>query len=193
MLATLRSARRSAARAAVLLSAALLTACGGDSSTGPGETPVFDTPRTEVPDVLVGRWMYGSISPTNFWNDHTGQYAGNAYGFADHITFQENGTYTRLVYIYTQNYGCRTQVWTQMQGTVTVDGETFTLYPGVGRYKAADTCIARYNFDRAMTRAELAEKQGDGYDWFFQTESGRTYLMVGPEGSGEAAHYAAGE
>jgi len=161
--------------------AALLAACGGDSSTGPGDGPGGDTPSSEVPRDLVGSWRYGSISPTNFWNDHTGQYAGNAYGFADYITFQRSGTFTRLVYIYTNSYGCQTQVWTQMEGTVEADDETFTLYPTKGRYKVADHCVQRNNYERPMQANELRERQGDEYHWAFEENEydGKTYLAIG--------------
>jgi hypothetical protein len=163
--------------------AALLAACGGDSSTGPGddgEGPDGGTPSSEVPPDLVGSWRYGSISPSNFWNEHTGQYAGNAYGFADYITFQRRGKFTRLVYIYTNSYGCQTQVWTQMEGTVEADDETFTLYPTKGKYKVADNCVQRNNYERPMRANELREKQGDEFRWSFEEGEydGRTYLAI---------------
>lgn len=161
-----RAARASSAfvrRLALVCGAALLAACGGsDAVTGPGGG---GTPRSDLPEGLVGRWRYGVVSSTNFWNDHTGVYAGNAYGISDYYDFAANGTYKRLTYIYTNSYGCQTQVWTEMQGTLTADDERFTLYPTQGRYKVADNCAASRNYTRPMTAAELTERQGDVWVW----------------------------
>ena len=191
-----RTLRRAWAAALALSLTAAMAACGSDSSTGPGDNPgggPGGTPGTEVPSELAGAWRYGSISPTNFWDDHTGQYMGNAYGFGDFLNFQRNGRYTRLVYIYTNSYGCQTQVWTQMEGTVRVDGSTFALYPTKGRYKVADNCAASRNYERPMTGDELADKQGDAYNFTFESDGGRSYLMIGVGDSDERAHYEADE
>ena len=195
-----RYVRRAWAGALALCLTTVMAACGSDSSTGPGgdsnDGPGGNpggTPGTEVPSELAGAWRYGSISPTNFWDDHTGQYMGNAYGFGDFLSFERSGRYTRLVYIYTNSYGCQTQVWTQMEGTVRVDGFTFALYPTKGRYKVADNCAASRNYERPMTGDELAEKQGDLYNFTFANENGRSYLMIGVGDSEERAHYEADE
>ena len=182
-----RAARRLAAVAAVA-AALLLAACGGsDKVAGPGGG---DTPRSELPAALAGTWVYGNISPTNFWNEHTGQYAGNAYGFADYLDLDANGTYTRLVYIYTNSYGCMTQVWTEMQGTLTADEWTFTLYPTQGRYKVASNCSASQNYQRPMTAAEVAQKQGESRTWERTQSNGRTYILVNIPGSDDLpVHY----
>jgi hypothetical protein len=179
-------ARRLAAVALLSLST-LAAACGGsDSATGPS---IGDTPRSEVPEELVGDWLYGSISPTNFWNDHTGQYAGNAYGFSDYWQLDEDGSFQRYIYIYTQNYGCRTQVWTHMQGTVVVSSGSLAAYPQRGDYKVADTCVSRNNYRRAMTRDELLDKQGDEFDYGFDVLNGQLWLLMAPSGTGSVAHY----
>jgi hypothetical protein len=178
---------RAAAIAAVV---ATLAACGGGGdSTGPGAVD-DDTPRTDVPSQLAADWLYGSISPTNFWDDHTGQYSGNAYGFSDYVMLEADGTYKRYIYIYTQYYGCRTQSYTYHVGTVTVNGSTITYYPQQGKYKATDNCVDRRNFERAMTRDEVIDAQGDAWDWELGTDlNGQTVLLAGPAGSGEQATY----
>jgi hypothetical protein len=168
--------------AALAICAVALAACGGDSSTGPGGGGGVDpdTPRSAVPQELARGWMYGLISPTDFWDDHTGQYLGNAYGAADYYTFSSDGHFTELVYIYTQVYSCRTQVWTQMEGTVVVSGSAITKYPSKGQYKVADTCSQRNNYTRPMTASELREKQGQTATWGWETDeySGKTYLVI---------------
>jgi hypothetical protein len=74
----------------------------------------------------VGDWRYGSVSPTNFYSDHTGAYSGNAYGFSRHYTFFADGSYKDYVYIYAESYGCRQQNWVEMSGTVQFTGASFT-------------------------------------------------------------------
>ena len=178
-----------AVRLAAVAAALLLAACGGgsDAVAGPGGG---NTPRSDLPAALAGTWVYGNISPTNFWNSHTGQYAGNAYGFADYLALQANGTYTRLVYIYSNVYGCQTQVWTEMKGTLTADGEAFTLYPTQGRYKVADNCAASRNYERPMTGSEVANKQGETFTWERTQQNGKTYILVNAPGSSDApVHY----
>lgn len=173
------------------LAGLLLAGCGGGGG-GSGATH-YDTPRTEVPADLVGDWLYGTISPTNFWDDHTGQYEGSAYGISDYYRFDGDGTFEEYTYLYTQSYGCRTQAWTRMEGTVAFDGATFTKYAGAGRYRAADNCIAAYNFERDMKPEEVAQHQGQVYDWGLEADpaSGDVVLWIAPAGSGEAAAYEA--
>lgn len=177
---------RAAAITAVVVT---LAACGGGDSTGPGAV-VDDTPRTDVPSELAGDWLYGSISPTNFWNDHTGTYSGNAYGFSDYVMLEADGSYKRYIYIYTEYYGCRTQSYTYHVGTVTVNGGTITYYPQQGKYKATDNCVASRNFERPMSRDEVVDAQGDAWDWEIGVDAlGQTVLLAGPSGSGEQATY----
>lgn len=172
--------RRVRTWSSLLVLAASIAACS-DSSTGPNT----DTPSTLVPDELAGEWVYGTISPTNFWDDHTGQYVGNAYGIGVILDLEPNGRYSQMVYIYTQAYSCRTQVWTHMEGTVTVNGSALTFYPHKGNYKAADTCIAKNNFQRAMTKQEIEDKQGETWAWQLDYSSGQEKLFTGPGGPSE--------
>lgn len=192
----IRSSRaRRAARAAAVVArrlalagtAALLAACGGsDATTGPvgGETP-----RSELPTPLVGSWRYGMISPTNFWDDHSGAYAGNAYGISDYYEFAAGGTYKRMTYIYTTTYGCHTQVWTEMQGTLTATDQRFTLYPTQGRYKVASSCSGSQNYTRPMTAAEVAGKQGEVWLWARAVENGRHFLVADVPDGDDPAYY----
>jgi hypothetical protein len=183
-------ASRVRAAALVIAATSLLAACGGgDSATGPD--PVDDsTPRTDVPSQLAGNWMYGSISPTNFWDDHTGQYSGNAYGFSDYVILSGNGTYERYIYIYTQYYSCRTQAYTVHRGTVTVSASAIAYYPQRGKYKVTDTCVSSRNYERNMTSEEVHDAQGESWDWELGTGSnGQTVLLLGPSGSGEQVEY----
>ena len=184
-----RAARAVARRLSFVGAAALLAACGGsDAATGPGG-PGGETPRSELPSALVGNWRYGVVSPSNFWDDHTGAYAGNAYGISDYYEFAAGGTYKRLTYIYTTTYSCHTQAWTEMQGTLTATGERFVLYPTQGRYKVASNCSSSSNYTRPMTAAELAGKQGEVWLWGRTVENGRHYLVADVPDGDDPAYY----
>ena len=176
---SLPSARRHAARAittaALATSAALATACAAtDEVAGPDGPPVAGS----VPAEFVGGWRYGEISPTNFWDDHTGVYSGNAYGMSHQYVFESGGTFKEYVYVYTQTYGCRTQAWVEMSGTVRFDGATFTTAVASGRFKTTDTCSASHNYDRAMTAAERGERSATTAYAAGTDGSGATYLEI---------------
>jgi hypothetical protein len=173
-------ARRYSVIAAMAVVAA---ACGDKNATGPEDEPT--TPVTSVPSQLAGEWMYGTISPTNFWNDHSGQYSGNAYGIGVFLDFKPNGRFTQLIYIYTQQYNCRTQTWTQMEGTVTVSGSQISFYPTKGNYKASDNCVSSHNFQRPMKASELQAEQGETWGWSIDQSSGQPKLYTGPGGPSE--------
>ena len=167
-------------RAAAALAVTLLAACSesADATAPDGAPDAGDPSGGAVPSAVVGAWRYGSISPTNFWNDHTGTYAGNAYGMSDHYVFEANGKFKEYVYIYTQSYGCRTQAWVEMEGTVSFDASTFTKQVARGRFKVADSCAASRNYDRAMTSAEARERS-KSHEYAIRTDaSGRSYLQI---------------
>ena len=44
-------------------------------------------------------------------------------------------------------------VWTQMEGTMTAGGDSFTLYPNQGKYKVADNCNSSRNYSIAAVAA----------------------------------------
>ena len=149
-------------------------------STPAPSTPAPNTPAPSgtIPSAVIGAWRYGAISPTNFWNDHTGVYSGNAYGMSDQYEFAADGTFKEYVYIYTQSYGCRTQVWVEMQGRVQFDETTFTKRVASGRFKTTDTCAASRNFDRAMTESEAVERSKRAAYAVRADASGKSYLQI---------------
>lgn len=194
--------------AALALFALLASACSGGDSTGPNGdgtgSPVEnpgdnggsgdnggDNGGTQVPAELVGKWMHGTISPTNFWDDHTGQYMGNAYGMADYVTFGKDGRYEEFVYLYSQMYNCRTQIWTSKQGTVSVNGDEITFHLKKGKYQVADTCSQRNNYSRPMTADEVEKGDNKTWSWKFAPNeySGDTYLYLGWDDSSEPMEY----
>lgn len=93
-----------------------------------GESTDYDnSPKTPVPAELISPtayWQFGILSSTNFYDSYNSQYkdgAGGSYMFYD---FNEDGTYTGLLYLKaTSSAGETRQSWTETKGTVVV-GET---------------------------------------------------------------------
>ena len=168
--------RRRALAALPALALIALAACS--DSSGPGDSWAGE--GGHVPSSVQGDWKFGTISMISFWDDHTGDYLGTAGGVAVFFEFEPNGTYKHYVYVLVRNYGCVTQSWTEMRGTVDFSETTFLATPKQGKFKASDNCNDRYNFQRAMTSAELAERRRE-YLWKFEQNpnDGKTYLMVG--------------
>ncbi|ADO70855.1 uncharacterized protein STAUR_3063 [Stigmatella aurantiaca DW4/3-1] len=161
--------------------AALLSGCSDDEET-PGNPP---------PSELEGEWKFGTISFTNFYGDQ-GQYVGNAGTVAVYFDFDKNGKFKQQIYIGQRNYGCLTQVWTEMEGTATFTSTTFTTHPSKGRYKTSDNCTSANNIDRSMTDKER-EDRNVLYTWKFgkfeeNPEDTKTYLMISQD-QGEYWNY----
>lgn len=176
----LRRPRRITALAACALTA-LTTACTvAEETTGPDATPATGSgPVTgSVPAEFVGGWRYGSVSPTNFWDDHTGVYSGNAYGMSNQYIFGRDGSFKEYIYIYTQSYGCQMQAWVEMSGAVRFDDASFTTQVTGGRFKTIDTCASSHNKDRAMTDAERRERSGASGYAARTDAAGRAYLEI---------------
>ena len=132
------------------------------------DTTDVQTPRTEVPDEIVGAWEHGYIDFELWENYPQGKWAGrNAIPSREAMVFQKNGEarfyrYEFAFNMYEELIDCR--------GTVTFNNDgTFTFYPREGRKRFFDKQHAFNNKDRALTSAELsgpkiAGKRGYTYD-----------------------------
>ncbi len=103
-----------------------------DSDVGPDNGPVDygDSPRTRIPAELISRtqyWQFGILSSTNFYDSYNSTYndgGGGSYMFYD---FNEDGTYTSLLYLKaTSSAGETRQAWTEKKGTVVVGEVTLS-------------------------------------------------------------------
>jgi hypothetical protein len=147
-----RAARRCAF---AVCAAALLAGCGGgDAATGP------DTPRTRIPDALVGQWQNGisALPGLNDWLAQTYSYPvpnvddiveiqSSTLGFAWY--FYADGRYEHIwMWDTGYAYGARVrkQVWHE-QGAAALAGAELTLSPAGARYTALDSCSPGMNTD----------------------------------------------
>jgi hypothetical protein len=189
----IRRGRRSMLLAVLFAGAAPLAACGAtaaepdDSAPNAGSAGAGGSgtsggaSASTTPASVLGSWIFGVFSPTDFYNASTGQYIGNAYGTSVIFKFTPDGQYEQTVLIHSTVYSCRTQVYVYNKGTVKFSGGEFRVYPTSGRVRSNDTCNASFNYDRAD---DIARKQGDRYSWSFQRNAGdgKTYLMIGVGG-----------
>ena len=176
-----RALRRTVALATILLST-VVAAC----NTEAGATEPDDNGNngggngTAFPSELTGSWVFGLISPTDFYNASTGEWVDNAYGTAVLFDFKPDGRYTQSILIKTSAYNCRMQVYIYNEGRAQVEGSLIKVYPTKGTIRSRDTCNAVNNYERPD---DIARKQGDKYGWTFQQESdGKTYLLIGVGG-----------
>lgn len=156
----------------------LSAACKKDGVNGidPGTDPDVGTPPSgnKVPAELVGKWSYGTFSPTNFWN-YNGTYAGNAYEQALVFDIHADGTYEQYVINSTTSYNCRTEAYTYFKGKITVNqnNHSFVITPTSGRYRGFYSCAPKSNIDRDAKSSELKQEQMN-----YQVESGKTAVLL---------------
>lgn len=178
-----RTSRRALATASLLFAAAV-SACGHEvnAATGPGDSNNNGGGgnSSAFPAQLVGTWIYGVISPTNFYDAYTGAWVSNAYGTSVLFEFGANGTYKQSILIATSAYSCRSQVFVYNEGRAVVEGSSIKVYPTKGTLRARDNCVAANNYDRPDN---IAAKQGSVYGWTFKLhDDGKTYLLIGVNG-----------
>jgi hypothetical protein len=142
----------------LFIMAAVVGAMGCKSENGTEEEPppTNNTPRTEVPDELVGAWEHGSIDFAFWENYREGYWAGrNATPSREAMIFNKNGD--AKFYRYEFAYGVYEEL-IDCEGTVAfnVSEGTFTFYPTKGRKRFYDTRSPTKNVDRALTSSELA-------------------------------------
>lgn len=118
------------------------------------EPQPIGTPRTQVPDELVGAWDDGALDFTTWENYREGYWAGrNAAPTREAMVFSKNGDakfyrYEFALNVYEELIDC--------EGTVAFHGDgTFTFYPVSGRKRFHDFSYSPQSVDRALTADEL--------------------------------------
>src|SRR5215204_1089598 len=106
-----------------------------------------NTPRTQVPDEIVGAWENGSLDFALWENYREGYWAGrNATPSREAMVFSKNGDakfyrYEFAFNLYEELIDCT--------GTVTFNNDgTFTFYPAKGRKRFYNTRHSEDNKDR---------------------------------------------
>jgi hypothetical protein len=122
----------------------------------PGEPGPAPTPKTEVPDELVGAWQSSPIDFTLWESYREGYYAGrNAVPSREAMVLHEDGDakfyrYEFAFNLYEELIDCA--------GTVAFHGDgTFTFYPVAGRKRFYDSRHSENNTDRALSAEELLD------------------------------------
>lgn len=107
------------------------TSCKKDQHESPG---TVDTPKTEIPDAYVGKWIAGNFNPAHF-ADYDGSRQADLMNTVAY-NFKKDGTAEQYIYYYYDD-GSEKQALTYRKGTVTFDAATTTLKfnPTQGRYR----------------------------------------------------------
>ncbi|WP_224998495.1 hypothetical protein [Cesiribacter sp. SM1] len=131
-----------------------------------------------VPGEVVGKWMWGSFSYSNFWS-YDGQYAGKPWEQALVLVFKANGEFEEYVINATTSYNCKTEAFTFLKGAVDFNEAegTFTLTPTEGNYRGFYSCTPGSNFNRAATAQELQELT-KSYYYTKMVKEGKTYFVM---------------
>ena len=135
--------------------AVLLVITGCNHKDG-GSVLIPDTPRSEVPDALVGQWLNGTFAMSN-WYTYDGQYAGNPFSSSRAFTFTKDGHAEFFQIIKTFDGVCATDAMTEFKGTVKFDANdgSFTFYPQQGKFRGYYSCLPSKNFSRSAKKEEL--------------------------------------
>ncbi|WP_018615861.1 hypothetical protein [Segetibacter koreensis] len=155
------------------------TSCKKDSEH-PGD--LGNTPRTQVPDEIVGAWESGSIDFVLWENYREGYYAGrNAIPSREAMVFNKNGD--AKFYRYEFAYGLYEEL-IDCTGTVTFnDKGTFTFFPIKGRKRFYNTRHSDNNADRELTSTELADPKIAGMRRYAYISSSNPAIQITVPGS----------
>ena len=145
----------------ITLLAFVFTACTGG---------IANTPRTSVPTELAQQWYSGSVSPIGFFNPGTGQWASPS-GEGLMFTFTSDGRFTNGFLANNSLYGCTVSFMVYLEGTLTVQGKSLTLYPNWGHKKFEAPCAPSNNENRRMRPDEVKTFEGQ-YLWEVGTDQG---------------------
>lgn len=151
-------------------------------------------PRSTVPDELVGYWIAGVSSISNFWG-YDGVYKGPANEIAVGYMFYKDGRAKEYFYYTSTSTYCRTQVLGYKEGTVKIDpaNKTLEMFYASGNYRGFNSCGSSnppgFGEIKKYTAAELyPNKKMVLKDWTIKENNGKKVLEV-PLGGGEVQRY----
>jgi len=148
----------------LMLCSVSLVACKKNDALNE-DTDYSGYPRTSVPKELISPtkyWQLGILASGNFYDSYNSTYkdgAGGTYLFYD---FNEDGTFTALMYLKaTSSYGETRQSWTETKGTLvvgdtTISGnnyKTISLHPATG----TDRMVVNYGSEtkKKLTQSDF--------------------------------------
>ena len=161
----------------ILLVSAILF-CGFAAVSTPVDPAVTETGAKKIPAALVGKWLNGSFSMSNWWSYDGKKYIGNPYTRSVAFNFSENGDVEFYLVIKTHTGYCSTEAFTYHKGKVKVNEaeQSFTVFPESGNYRGFYSCAAGSNFDRVAKKEELKPTT---YYWSFEkTNDGKQWLVI---------------
>ncbi len=158
-----------------LFVAAALAACGDGATTLGATIPVLDTPRSEMPAALAGRWFSGTISAIQYHSPIDGQSAPtNGSGF--YFIIDADGGYEYGAVINSTVYNCTAQLRGVERGTAVLDGDSFVTHRHGRVTHMTNTCGR--SADSTLGPAVVA------YRWSHADSSGGERLtLTAPDGS----------
>jgi hypothetical protein len=126
------------------------------------------TGANKIPAELVGKWLNGTFSMSNWWSYDGKKYIGNPYTRSVAFNFSEKGEAEFFLVIKTHTGYCSTEAFTYQKGKVTFDeaNQSFTVIPEKGNYRGFYSCASGSNFDRPAKQEELKPTT---YYWSFET------------------------
>ena len=145
----------------------------------------------KVPAEAVGKWKYGSISPTTVHDAQTGRYLGNARSMGSFVELAADGSYKQYTLISLNTNGWALTTWTEEYGTAAFDPaeRTVAFTATRGKYKVTDNRVAKNNYDRPMSEDEV-KKAGRTLTYrFARSDKGERRLELGHrDGKGSTAY-----
>lgn len=133
------------------------------------------TQPSKVPERVVGKWLYGSVSALQYVDGTTGQNLGSARGNGEVLIFKADGTYEQYVYIEMRTYDLVTRVFTSTRGTCEFTEGKLVLKPTSGHYLSNGSSR---KIDRDMTEQELKDNVRH-YNWRMEnTDDGEEKFVI---------------
>jgi len=133
-----------------------------------------DTPKTEIPDDYIGKWIIGNVNPAHF-TDYDGTRENDMLNTIAY-TLKKDGTAEQFIYIYEEN--ANKQTLTYRKGTITFDQATSTLKfnPTEGRYRIFENGTKT---EDAMTASGLYPAYAPQYrNCKLEQDNNATYLVA---------------
>lgn len=165
------------------LAATTVVSCQKPGDTKNNEDDLYASlPSSRVPAALSrGPWFSGTLSAISYF-DRDGHRLGNDHEAGREFQFFETsdgkGRIRFWQYLGMRTYStCVTEIFTQKEGSVVFEGDTFTFYPVKGSFKTIkDKCSSG---NGTTTRiAATDELQPDTWRWELKSINGKPHLYT---------------